>query len=175
MRQVDNLPSRVQPEGTRPWFGNAKVEQPRSGKPVPERLWDWIDDSQLGPGGCWEWTAARDGSGYGIMGWTTSRGHRTFRAHRLICIAEYGPPPFDGAFAIHACDNPPCCNPAHLRWATHAENMADMAARGRGGGGRPAGVIGRCGACGEVGHTARSPRHMPRRAPIRLASRKETP
>lgn len=34
---------------------------------------------------------------------------------------------------MHLCDNPPCCNPAHLRLATQAENNADMMAKGRNG------------------------------------------
>lgn len=37
----------------------------------------------------------------------------------------------NGAFALHACDNKSCCNPAHLRWGSHADNMADKVARGR--------------------------------------------
>ena len=32
---------------------------------------------------------------------------------------------------MHSCDNPPCCNPAHLRAGTHAENEADKWARNR--------------------------------------------
>lgn len=37
----------------------------------------------------------------------------------------------DGRFALHSCDNPPCVNPAHLRWGSHADNMTDAADRGR--------------------------------------------
>lgn len=40
---------------------------------------------------------------------------------------ELGP----GEIVMHECDNPPCIFLGHLRVATQAENMADMARKGR--------------------------------------------
>jgi hypothetical protein len=81
-------------------------------------------DTTAGPQSCWPWTGYRDKDGYG----TYTKGRR---AHRLACAAEHGPPPFAGARALHSCDNPPCCNPAHLKWGTQKQNVADCIARGR--------------------------------------------
>ncbi len=38
-------------------------------------------------------------------------------------------PPYD--LALHSCDVPRCVNPAHLRWGTEADNIADKVSRRR--------------------------------------------
>lgn len=53
-------------------------------------------------------------------------------ASHLVLTYDDRPQPVDKPFALHSCDNPACLNPNHLRWGTNAENMEDMASRGRG-------------------------------------------
>lgn len=36
-----------------------------------------------------------------------------------------------GEQACHSCDNPPCCNPAHLFVGSQSANLADMRSKGR--------------------------------------------
>lgn len=74
--------------------------------------------------GCWEWQAARI-NGYGVV-WFEGRNESS---HRLIWAWLVGPlqrglgdgiPQLDHI----GCDNPPCCNPAHIRLTDQVGNLA---------------------------------------------------
>lgn len=91
---------------------------------VEARFWDKVD--KRGTNDCWHWTGGSNGVGYGKM-WVKSRMHMA--SH--VALAVSGLPRLNKNHAMHSCDNPPCCNPAHLKWGTREENMADMAAKGR--------------------------------------------
>lgn len=84
---------------------------------------------ERGEGECWVWTGARTKGGYGVMS-GEHRGDSPLRCHRVAYELHYGPIP-DGLHVRHRCDNPPCCNPAHLLVGTNADNVADKVERNR--------------------------------------------
>lgn len=97
----------------------------QTGVTAEQRLWNGV--AKGGDGDCWEWQGAKDGWGYGTIG---VRELGPSRAHRVAYVLTHGPIP-DGLVIMHSCDNPPCCNPAHLSLGTHQDNMTDRDAKGR--------------------------------------------
>lgn len=92
---------------------------------VEQRFWAKVD--RRGPDECWPWKAGNDG----IFGYGHMRCNGPLKKASHISLELDGRPRVAGLDALHSCDNPPCVNPAHLRWGTKFENMADMVERNR--------------------------------------------
>jgi hypothetical protein len=82
-----------------------------------------------GPDDCWEWTASRLRAGYGQY-YPTGRLESKILAHRFVLEQVAGPLP-PGTYGRHSCNNPPCCNPAHLSAGPPRENSLDCLRQGR--------------------------------------------
>lgn len=89
------------------------------------KLWRHVQRGE--PDVCWPWTGVRM-AGYGRVK-TGARPVHVF-AHRVAWQLTNGDIP-EGMSVLHRCDNPPCCNPAHLYLGTHQDNVRDMMERGR--------------------------------------------
>lgn len=115
---------------------------PHRNLPVPalseleaERFWALVDRGLVD--NCWNWRGALSTAGYGRF---KLRGklylpHRV--AYRIACGEIVDGPEHHGAVIMHRCDNPRCCNPAHLALGTQLNNVVDMDAKGRGNRSKP--------------------------------------
>lgn len=94
---------------------------------VTARLWSKVDipTNKMMTRMCWNWSGST-AKGYGQI-WV---GGKVLRAHRVAYEAANGPIP-EGMLVRHKCDNPLCCNPAHMELGTHDDNMRDKAIRDR--------------------------------------------
>ena len=91
---------------------------------TPDSFWARVNKGK--PNECWEWTGARDKHGYGLL-----RYHgKVYRAYRLAF--QLSTHIFPGPKSVcHRCDNPPCCNPAHLFLGAASDNANDRTIKGR--------------------------------------------
>jgi hypothetical protein len=85
---------------------------------LPERFWSKVQVDQVT--GCWVWTRAKGGGGYGA--YQLGRGIGMRGAHIVAYCALVGPVP-NGLQLDHLCRNRPCCNPMHLEPVTGRENI----------------------------------------------------
>lgn len=113
-----------------PRFCSSACSNRRRGDNFEARFYARIDRSG-GPDACWPWTGPRDKDGYGkVIHYSVG----DTRSHRVALEFYRGQPlrslPAD-VIVRHSCDNPPCCNPAHLTAGTHGDNSDDKVARDR--------------------------------------------
>jgi hypothetical protein len=80
------------------------------------------------PAACWPWSGQINSWGYGDCHY---QGRRT-SASRVAYALYRGTWPKDGEVVCHSCDNPICCNPAHLWLGRPGDNVRDCHLKGRG-------------------------------------------
>ncbi len=87
----------------------------------------WAKVDRRGAAECWPWHGYIRASGYGWFNF----GGKTMTANRAAYILTNGPIDPTTLFVCHTCDNPLCCNPAHLWLGTAAQNNLDCLLKGR--------------------------------------------
>lgn len=89
------------------------------------RFWRSIDIRSEAE--CWPWKGDLGTGGYGVFFYAGRRRG----AHELALSFTTGEKRHPDLETCHSCDNPVCCNPAHLRFDTRQSNVDDMRDRDR--------------------------------------------
>ncbi len=93
----------------------------------PGSLLRWVEGHVSFRGDrCLIWPFASNIDGYGSI----KIAGKQHRVPRLMCRLNHGAPPTQAHETAHSCGVPACCNPQHLRWATHIENEQDKLIHG---------------------------------------------
>lgn len=89
----------------------------------------FLDTIKVDTDKCLVWPYYRNPTGYGQVGYK----NKLWLVHKLALVLTKGEAPKPDLQAAHSCGNGNigCFNPKHLRWATRAENMAEMVKHGR--------------------------------------------
>lgn len=80
---------------------------------VPADVWKRIARGRKRA--CWPWTGKQNRGGYGV--WQDQLVHRV-----VYGLVTQDP---GSLCVLHSCDNPACCNPAHLFLGTRGDNARD--------------------------------------------------
>ena len=94
----------------------------------PSFVYQYINMHKGDKNVCWEWTGPlnkKDGRPY-----FTVKGKRR-PAYAYVIETCTGIPQKEDEVIRHSCDNPICCNPDHLSFGSHQDNMNDMKERDR--------------------------------------------
>ena len=90
---------------------------------IESRFWSKVRKTR----GCWEWTGAKAGAGYGYL--MLRKGTLGY-AHRISYELHKGPIP-EGHSVLHTCDRMLCVKPDHLFTGSQRDNIQDMIRKGR--------------------------------------------